>query len=111
LTPVWVPGVEQEAIRDLVRAREDLQHTTRQLRQRLKSFLLRHGRVYAGRHPEGQAYQRWLELQRFDSPYQQVVFQEYIDAVQQLQTRVAALETEMARARQQWSLGRWSTAW
>jgi transposase len=105
LTPVWVPGLEQEALRDLVRAREDLQHTARQLRQRLKSFLLRHGRVYAGRHAEGQAYQRWLETQRFDSPYQQVVFQEYIDAAQQLQSRVAALETEMHQARQEWTLG------
>jgi transposase len=105
LTPVWVPGVEQEAVRDLVRCREDLQQTTRQLRQRLQGFLLRHGRVYPGTSKGTQAYGRWLETQRFESPHQQVVFQEYIDAVRQMQGRVAALEAEMARARQEWSLG------
>ena len=35
LTPVWVPDQEQEAIRDLTRAREDMKHLERQARQRL----------------------------------------------------------------------------
>jgi transposase len=48
LTPVWVPDEEQEAIRDLTRAREDMKLVERQLRQRLNAFLLRHGCPLSG---------------------------------------------------------------
>ncbi len=44
LTPVWVPGPEQEAIRDLTRAREDMKVAEFKARQRLSAFLLRHDR-------------------------------------------------------------------
>ena len=43
LVAVWVPDEMQEAIRDLVRCREDFKHAERRVRQRLNSFLLRHG--------------------------------------------------------------------
>jgi len=43
LTPVWVPDAEHEALRDLVRAREDARQDQHRARQRLGKFLLRHG--------------------------------------------------------------------
>ena len=61
LTPVWVPDEAQEAMRDLERCREDFKHTERRIRQRLNSFLLRHGRIYPGRSRCTQAHFRWLE--------------------------------------------------
>ena len=42
LTPVYVPFAEDEAIRDLTRAREDAKIDEKRSKQRLKSFLLRH---------------------------------------------------------------------
>jgi transposase len=51
LTPVWVPDVGHEAIRELVRAREGAMEALRRARQQLLSFLLRHGRVHTGRAP------------------------------------------------------------
>ena len=49
----------------------------KQLRQRLSGFLLRHSRSYEGKRRWTQAFWRWLELERFDSPYQQIVVEEY----------------------------------
>ena len=46
LHPVRVPTVEEEALRDLVRAREDLRGDLMRARQRLSKLLLRHGIVY-----------------------------------------------------------------
>ena len=43
LTAVWVPGPEQEAVRDLTRAREDIKALELQAKQRLSAFLLRQG--------------------------------------------------------------------
>lgn len=105
LTAVWVPDEEQEALRDLTRAREDMKALERQSRQRLGAFLLRHDRVYPGRTKWTQAHFRWLEGIKFDSPIQQIVFQEYVDTVKSHQERVVALERQMASALEDWSLG------
>ncbi len=105
LTPVWVPDKEQEAIRDLTRAREDMKSVERQLRQRLGAFLLRHDKQYdAGKSKWTQAYFRWLEKLKFELPLLQIVFEEYVDAVKQAQQRVAGLEEQMHKALQDWCL-------
>ena len=105
LTAVWVPGQEQEAIRDLTRARQDMKGIETKARQRLGAFLLRHGRTYeGGKSHWTQMHFRWLETVKFDSPIQQIVLQEYIDAVKAAQRRVSALEQQMRQALEGWSL-------
>lgn len=104
LTPVWVPDKEQEAMRDLTRAREDMKAMEKHARQRLGAFLLRHGKIYAGRSKWTQAHFRWLERIKFDIQAQQIVFQEYVDTVKQMKGRVASLEEEMRHAIERWSL-------
>ncbi|MGM0858915.1 MAG: hypothetical protein ACQEW0_17870 [Pseudomonadota bacterium] len=96
LTPVWVPSLEQEAVRDLTRAREDMKAIELKARQRLGAFLLCHGQVYAGKSKWTQAHFRWLETVRFDNPVQQIVLEEYVDAVKEAQRRVAGLEKQMS---------------
>src|SRR2546427_11037607 len=49
LTPVYVPPVDDEAIRDLSRAREDTLRDLKAAKLRLKAFLLRHDIRYTGR--------------------------------------------------------------
>jgi transposase len=104
LTFICVPDKEQEAIRDLTRAREDMKAMERQSRQRLGGFLLRHGKIYPGRSKWTKTYFRWLEGLRFETAAQQIVFQEYIDIVKDAQRRVAAMEEEMRKALTGWTL-------
>jgi transposase len=49
LTPIYVPDVSDEAMRDLVRAREDAVVMQRQARQRLAALLLRNDVRYGGK--------------------------------------------------------------
>ncbi len=105
LTPVWVPDQEQEAMRDLTRAREDMKGLERVTKQRLNAFLLRYARIYeSGKSRWTQTHFRWLEGLKFDIAVQQIVFQEYVDAVKQAEARVAGLEKEMERALGNWIL-------
>ena len=104
LTPVWVPGEEQEAIRDLTRAREDMLAMQQKARQRLGAFLLRHERVFPGCCRWTKAHFGWLEEQAFERPVQQVVFQEYVDTVLKAQVRVKGLDRQMDEALVSWSL-------
>ncbi len=104
LTAVWVPGPEQEAMRDLTRVREDMKAMELKARQRLGAFLLRHGQVYSGKSRWTQAHFRWLESLTMPTAVQQIVLQEYIDAVCQAQDRVAGLVEEMGRALETWCM-------
>jgi transposase len=60
LTPVYVPKVEDEAMRDLSRAREDVIRDLKAAKFRLKAFLLRQDIRYTGRATWGPAHLRWL---------------------------------------------------
>lgn len=104
LTAVWVPDIEQEAMRDLTRAREDIKAIERTARQRLGAFLLRHGHIYGGKSHWTQAHFRWLERLTMANPAQQIVLQEYIDTVCDAQRRVADLTEHMRQALASWSL-------
>ena len=75
LTPVYVPQVEDDAIRDLSRAREDALHELKTAKLRLKAFLLRHDIRYTGRATWGPAHLRWLSEVVCPTPAPQIVFQ------------------------------------
>lgn len=105
LTAVWVPDTEQEAMRDLTRARDDMKAQERKARQQLNAFVLRHGHHWPkGKSRWTQIHYNWLESLRFEHDWQQVVLQEYIDAVRAATQRVNDLTTQMERALPQWSL-------
>jgi len=55
LTSIYVPALEDEAIRDLTRAREDAKAVERKAKQRILAFLLRHGHRYGGKTPWNRA--------------------------------------------------------
>lgn len=96
LTPVWVPGVAQEALRDLTRAREDIKHLQRQAKQRLHAFLLRYRHIYDGKSNWTNLHFRWLNSVTFANAVQQIVFQEYLSIVKTLTLRITALDEQLA---------------
>src|SRR3989442_4264771 len=77
LTPVYVPAVPDEAIRDLARAREDALKELNAARFRLKALLLRNDLRYTGRANWSAEHLRWLARLVFPTPAQQTLFQEY----------------------------------
>src|ERR1700758_170479 len=60
---VTVPWVEQEAARDLLRAREDCRGDLRAVRHRLSKLLLRHGIVSYGGEAWSKQHELWLRTQ------------------------------------------------
>jgi transposase len=104
LVSVYVPRPEDEAIRDLCRAREDAVGCLRDAKYRLKAFLLRQDIRYVGRANWGPAHLRWLAEVVCPSPVQQVVFQEYMRAVSEAHERLARLETQLLEQTRDWRL-------
>jgi transposase len=79
LRPIVVPLPELEALRDLVRAREDLRGDLMGARHRIGKLLLRRGLVWDGPGAAwSQRHLRWLSTIRFDDPLVELVFAEYL---------------------------------
>jgi transposase len=102
LTPVYVPEIEDEAIRDLSRAREDAIGDLKAAKHRLKAFLLRQDIRYEGKANWGPAHLRWLAEVVCPTPAQQIVFQEYVRAVNEHHERVERIETELQGKAKGW---------
>jgi transposase len=102
LTPVYVPKVEDEAMRDLTRAREDALRDLKAAKFRLNAFLLRHDIRYTGAATWGPAHLRWLSEVVCPTPAQHIVFQAYVRAVNEHTERLGRLERELQDQVQSW---------
>jgi transposase len=101
LTPVWVPDADHEALRDLVRAREDARQDQHRARHRLSKFLLRHGR----RPPETVRkswtlkYMTWIQEQvHFEQPALEATLLDYVHEVHHMAERIERLDTAIGEA-------------
>lgn len=104
LTAVWVPDRAHEAIRDLVRAREAALNALRVAHQQLQSFLLRHGRIFAGKAPWTKAHSGWLCDQTFDHAAQQIVFEECRRTIEEAGVRLDRLTSQVRQTTADWSM-------
>jgi transposase len=94
LTAVWVPDAVHEALRDLVRAREDAKQDQLRALHRLGKFLLRHGK-----RPDGWMkawtgkYMEWLQRNvQFEIAALEATFLDYVHEVSHQAERISELE-------------------
>jgi transposase len=92
LTCVRVPTCAEEAVRDLVRVREEVKCDRRIARQRIRSFLLRHDKRYPG---PGDAWSRrfevWARALRFEEPLAQEAYEQLLAAYFVRDAQLAAM--------------------
>ncbi len=104
LSSIYVPTVDDEAIRDLSRAREDAIRDLTRHKVRRKAFLLRQDIRDEGRANWNAAHLRWLARVVCPTPAPQIVCQEYVHAVSEQTERLGRLETELQTAVTTWRL-------
>src|SRR5262249_29514953 len=98
------PAVDDEAIRDLSRAREDTLRELKAAKWRLKAFLLSHAIRSTGRAHWSPAHRRWLSEVMCPTPAQQIVFQEYVQTVTTQTERLGRLELALHEQVKTWRL-------
>jgi transposase len=107
LRPVLVPEPELEALRDLVRAREDLRGDLMSCRHRISKLLLRRGVVWDGPGSTwSQRHLRWLAKVRFHDSLVQTVFAEHLACHEVLLARRDRLDQLLG---QQTQADRWAS--
>ena len=106
LTAIYIPTADGEALRDLVRAREDAVGLRTQERHRLKAFLLWQGRRYPGRAGWPRPYRRWLADLSFPLAPQHIALQEYRDTIDETERRDERLTDQLRTHAPGWRWGR-----
>jgi transposase len=96
VTPVAVPSVEQEAARDLARAREDARGDLMRARHRLSKLLLRRGILYYDGHAWTCTHDAWLRQQHFDDRATTMAFESDYEAVRSISARRDRLDKAIA---------------
>lgn len=102
LTSIHVPDEEDEAMRDMFRARGDAKGVQRKSRQQLQAFLLRHGFIFQGSTNWSKMHYRWLNDLNVESHIRQIVLQEYLDAEKEAAERVQRITQQIVQAVPDW---------
>jgi len=92
LTVVRPPTEAEEAVRDLVRCREDAKEDLLRSRHRLAKLLLRRGHVYRDGTSWTQKHERWMVTIVWEYEEDQEVFDNYRLVISQQQDRIRALD-------------------
>ncbi|MCA0985660.1 IS110 family transposase [Halobacillus yeomjeoni] len=96
LTPIHIPTEDDEALRDLVRCREDAVQDQLRAKHRLSKFLLRHDiRQPTGMRVWSVNYRRWLDTLKFERSSSSITFQEYYYQLKEIEARISRLEEEI----------------
>jgi transposase len=94
LTEVRPPTPEEEAVRDLCRARDDAREDLQRCRHRLGKLLLRRGLHYSGRNWT-RAHRQWIDSLEWSQPAERVVIDDYLLAINHVETRLIELDARL----------------
>ena len=89
---IAVPEREDEAARDLLRCRGDMQDDLKRAKQRLLKFLLRHGHVYENTRYWTGKHRQWMKSLVFELPLNKTVFEQYLYTIESIEERVARVD-------------------
>jgi transposase len=99
LTTVQPPTPEDEAVRDLARARDDAREDLQRCRHRLGKLLLRRGLHFAGKN-WSRAHRRWITTLAWAHAAERAVVDDYLLAIDQLEARLTELDARLAEIAQ-----------
>ena len=102
LTAIYVPEPEDEAVRDLSRARETAMKDLKDGKYQLKALLLRNNVTAKVKDNWSKQHLRWLTELILPHPAQQIVLQEYIQTITERINRLKRLDNELEHHVKNW---------
>jgi len=95
LTEVRPPTPEEEAVRDLCRARDDAREDLQRSRHRLGKLLLRRGLHYSSGRNWTRGHRRWIDSLEWAQPAERVVVDDYLLAIDHLEARLIEFDRRL----------------
>jgi transposase len=95
LTTVRPPTPEEEAVRDLCRARDDAREDLQRCRHRLGKLLLRRGLHYPGRKNWTRGHRQWIDSLEWTHAAERAVVDDYLLAIDHTEARLLELDARL----------------
>jgi transposase len=92
---IAIPSPEDEAARDLLRCRGDLQEDLKRAKQRMLKFLLRHGYNYETNRYWTEKHFTWMNGLTFERPLEKLTFDEYLSVIRGMEDRIKRLDKQI----------------
>ena len=92
---IAVPDREDEAARDLLRCRGDMQDDLKRAKQRLLKFLLRHGHVYENMRYWTGKHRKWMKTLAFEMPLDKTVYEQYLYTIESIEQRIGRVDLQI----------------
>ena len=92
LEAIYIPTRENEAVRDYLRARDELRIELAKMKQRLHKFFLRHGHVFDSTRYWTEKRERWLHSLQFDTPILKETFDGYYYRIRELEGHLRLMD-------------------
>ena len=91
-SPVYVPTDQDNAIKEYIRMRDDVQAMLKQVKQQINALCLRHGKTFEGNSRWTPKHMQWLRSIRFGNAIVQEAFSEYLITLNQLIDKMERLD-------------------
>lgn len=103
ISPVFIPHLEDEAMRDLTRYRDGVKKQVKVVKNQILGLLRRHGHSYqAGKTKWTKVFYRWLNARKLDHPDLQMILVELIEELERLDAKVAQIDQTLTAKRKAW---------
>jgi transposase len=95
LTAVRPPTPEEEAVRDLARARDDAREDLQRCRHRLGKLLLRRGLHFTGGRAWTRLHREWIQRLTWEHAAERAVLDDYLLAIDHTEARLIELDRQL----------------
>lgn len=96
ITPIRIPTIEQEAVRDFLRLRDDIRRELQRAKKQLLHFLLRNGFRYHGTYWT-KRHRKWMQELTYVHKLQEEIFEEYYTRIVELEERLDGIERRIEK--------------
>jgi transposase len=92
---IAIPEKEDEAARDLLRCRNDMQDDLKRAKQRMHKFLLRQGHIFETIHYWTEKHRKWMKALVFEMPLDKAVFDQYLYTIESIEDRIKRIDIQI----------------
>ena len=92
---VYVPTEQDNAVKEYIRMRDDVQQLLKETKQQIGALCLRHGQIYLGKSNWTTKHMQWLNALEFKNAIVQETFSEYLVTLKQLTDKLERLDNRI----------------
>lgn len=93
--PVYIPGEEDDAVKEYIRMRDDVKAHLKETKQQIIAYYTRHGFQFDGSSHWTQKHLNWVEKLQFKNSIHQEVLREYLTVFYDLSEKVAVYDARI----------------